>query len=218
MSNNDDYVMAPTPPEIAAHLDKWTALLAAKADGLPTAPVEWQPVESGDWRSSGYVAAWWRFQANPDVPRHAYRLCPLPALPPEPETVVVVDANTAHALIGRRKNGVEICEVMTYWYGWHLRNAQGEVIANGPWRRDGEPSTVSLDPLPTPPPEEAVETVTVVLAALHEAMQTYRGFRGDDTLAADAAHLARWMDENYDRLRAALDAEAVTPPTSSDVA
>ena len=78
-------------------------------------------------------------------------------LPPSPETVVVVDANTAHALIGRSIGGYAIGVVQVRDDGFSLMTVSTiSTIARCYW---GE--SVSLDPLPAPPPEEEVaRTVT----------------------------------------------------------
>lgn len=164
------YVMAPTPPEIADHIDKWNKLDEAGVGGLPPCPLEYLTADTGEWIGSFMTkASGWRDFGGQSIQRLGYRLPPLPSLPPSPETVVVVDANTAHRLIGRSIGGEEIEMAWTTAKRFGFCDEDGDEILTALL---GE--SVTLDPLPAPPPEEAVETVRGRLLDTAEALiQTY---------------------------------------------
>lgn len=100
MGDADGFVYGPTPLEAADHIEAGGALM-------------WQDAWDGVWAASNMSADRWRARTNPDAPRHAYRLVPLPVVPPVPVVVKVEDANDAQALIGRSIGG----RVIGRWVG-----------------------------------------------------------------------------------------------------
>jgi hypothetical protein len=66
-----DYVYAPTPAQIAEHIDK-----GGKVDG--------QSPLHGTWERTTFGRSWWAGLTGQDTPRHGYRLVPIP-----PRTVTV---------------------------------------------------------------------------------------------------------------------------------
>ena len=182
------YVMAPTPTQAAEHIEKWEAMKAAGVtEGMPAHPVQYQQNSrdnGGRWVEATSEIGWWRSVAKQGGGRYAYRLVPLP---PSPETVVVVDANTAHALIGRSVGGRLVTALNVYPKGVEFMSAD-QFITGRNW---GE--SVTLDPLPAHPPEEEVETVRVP-QSVGDAMRLIGSYTESEGGAAAALTRRRLFD------------------------
>jgi len=181
----DGFVYGPTPLEAADHIEKWEAMRDEGVVGLPEWPVELN--EFGWWKASlNTVLCWGRYD-DQNAPKDAYRLVPLPVVPPVPVVVKVEDANDAQALIGRSIDGEEIEMAWTTATRFGFCDEDGDAIINRAWG-----GSVTVDPEPPPAPVEP-DTVTVVEAARALLLVYGTEYHAERTA--------------IDRLRAALAAE-----------
>lgn len=179
------YRTAPTPLEAAQEPTEWVYL-----DELPgrTLPGKMQPVYG--YGTFDTAPIWW---ANGDdfydnhhpltVIDHRVEVIAPP--PPGPVSVVVGDANDAHALIGRSIRGETVTHV---GHDRELFTMYG-VLHNALWT-SGWGSSVLVDPLPVPePPDEwmAVEFPRSLVEAVTKGENIDYGTVSDACVAALAA-------------------------------